>query len=112
MKKKLFKNYIYQFDKNEKKILTTFCKQALNQLQGDSKFYSEIKSFSSILDKLGSPDDTVKLTKDESKKLEMQLKENLNHIKKQMENSWFIKKWLYRSMYNQYNSLIINHFSD
>ena len=112
MKKKLFKNYSYDFDKNEKKILNTFCKQALNQLQGDSKFYSEVKSFSSILDKLNSPDETVKLTKEEAKKLEIQLKENLKHVKKTMENSWFIKKWLYRSVYNQYNSLIINHFSD
>ena len=112
MKKNLFKNYTYEFDKNEKKVLITFCKQALKQLEGDSKFYSESKSFSSILDKLNSPEETVKLTKDESKKLTIQLKENIKHVKKQMENSWFIKKWLYRSVYNQYNSLIINHFSD
>ena len=41
MKKNLFKNYSYEFDKNEKKVLVTFCKQALKQLQGDSKFYAE-----------------------------------------------------------------------
>ncbi len=43
--KKLFTNYNFEFDKNEKKLLTTFCKQTLNQVEGDDKFFGESRSF-------------------------------------------------------------------
>ncbi len=112
MKKMLFKSYTYDFDKNEKKIITTFCKQAVQQLQEENKFFSEINSFNSIMQKMKSGPEPVKLTKDEAKRLETQLKENMKHVKKEMSKSWFIKKWLYKSVYNQYNSLVVKHFSD
>ena len=41
--KKLFTNYNYEFDKNEKKILKTFVKQTLTQIENDSRFFSETK---------------------------------------------------------------------
>ena len=39
MAKKLFKSYTYTFNKNEKKIIATFCKQALKQMSADDKFF-------------------------------------------------------------------------
>ncbi len=43
--KKLFSNYNFEFDKNERKLLKTFCGQVLKQVSGDSKFFAEEKSF-------------------------------------------------------------------
>ena len=38
MKKKLFQNYSFEFDKNETKLISNFCKQAMQQMQGDDRF--------------------------------------------------------------------------
>ena len=110
--KKLFANYNFEFSKNERKLLTTFCKQVLKQTEGDNKFFAENKAFSSILSKLQNNDDVVKLTKDEKIRLVNQLKQNTEYIEKQMKKSWFIKKWLYKSLYNQYENLLENHFRE
>lgn len=110
MKKKLFTNYNFEFDKNERKLLTSFCKQALKQIGDDKQFYGEVRALSSILDKLNSDTETVKLTKDERTRLVHQLKQNIDYISRQVDKSWFIKKWLMRSLYNQYTSLFENHF--
>ena len=110
MKKKLFQNYNFEFDKNEKKLLTSFCKQSLKQLDGNNQYFAEAKAFNSILNKLESGDDVVKLTKDEKRKLSFQLKQNIDYIKKEMDKSWFIKKWFMKSLYNQYTNLFENHF--
>lgn len=112
MAKKLFKNYSYTFDKNEKKLITNFCKQAINQMMGDDRFRKDISSFKSIMDKLNSGLDEIKFTKDEKTRLVLQLKENAKAIKEKMEKSWFIKKWLFRSVYNQYNNLLVNKFEE
>ncbi len=109
---KSFKNYTYSFDKNEKKIITTFSKQVINQMQGDERFFRDIKTFESIIEKLNSGADPIKLTKEEKTKLVLQLKENVKHIGKQMKSAWFIKKWLLKSMNNQYNNLLNQHFND
>lgn len=108
--KKLFRNYNYKFDKNDIKMLKTFCKQSLKQIEGDNKFYSEVRSFTSILEKLDSGDEIIKLTKDESTKLKNQLKQNLQYLKKELLKSWFLKKILYRSMIKQYSNIIEKHF--
>lgn len=110
--KKLFKNYIYSFDKNEIKLISNFCKQAINQMQTDSRFAADVRAFNSILDKLHSGEEEVKFTKDEKTRLTMQLKENVKHIEKSMKNAWFLKKWLYKSLRTQYTSLLDNHFSN
>lgn len=112
MKRKLFKNYNYQFDKNERKLLTTFSKQVVGQMDGDERFYGEVRVFNSIIDKLNSGSEEVKLTKEEKTKLVLQMKENVKHIRKTMESSWFIKKWLYKSMLGQYNSILSTHFEE
>ena len=52
--KKLFANYNFEFDKNEKKLLTNFCKQALKQVSGDNRFFAEEKAFNSIIRKTKS----------------------------------------------------------
>jgi len=110
--KKLFTNYNFDFDKNEKKLLATFCKQTLKQTEGDSKFFAESKAFNSILVKLKSDSNSVKLTKDERIRLEHQLTENVKFLKKESGKSWFIKKFLYKSMIKQYENIINKHFKD
>lgn len=108
--KKLFTNYNFDFDKNERKLISSFCKQALRQLGDDNQHYGEIKAFNSVIEKLNTDSETVKLTKDEKIRLSNNLKQNIEYIKKQMDKSWFIKKWLMKSLYNQYSSLYQNHF--
>lgn len=110
--KKLFANYNFEFDKNEKKLLTNFCKQALKQVTGDSRFFAEEKAFNSIIDKLNQSDDVVKLTKDEKIRLTHQLKQNSEFMKKEMKKSWFLKKWLYKSLFKQYDGILERHFKD
>ena len=110
--KKLFKNYTYDFDKNEAKILSNFCKQAITQVSGNSDFYKDVKAFESIREKIAENSNEVKMTKDEKTRLVHQLKQNRNHLKTTMDKSGFIKKWFYKSMYTQYSNLIETHFTD
>lgn len=108
--KKLFTNYNFEFSKNEKKILTTFCKQTLKQVEGDNKFFAEVKTFKSLVSKLSDSADIIKLTKDERTKLKFQLEQNVKYLKDQIKKSWFIKKWMYKSMLTQYGDILENHF--
>jgi hypothetical protein len=110
--KKLFTNYNFEFDKNEKKLLATFCKQTLKQTEGDSKFFAESKAFNSILEKLNGGSDPVKLTKDERTRLEHQLSENVKFLKKDFNKAGFIKKFLYKSMIKQYDNILNKHFKN
>ncbi|MGE5430356.1 MAG: hypothetical protein ACM3QX_04735 [Syntrophomonadaceae bacterium] len=110
--KKLFKNYSYEFDKNEKRLLINFCKQAIKQMETDNRFFSDVRAYSSIIDKLNEPGENVKLTKDELTRLTLQLKENIKFLKQKMDKSWFLKKWLYKSLYQQYQNILATHFSD
>ncbi len=110
--KKLFANYNFEFDKNEKKLLTNFSKQALKQVSGDSRFFAEEKVFNSIIEKLKQNEETVKFTKDEKTRLTHQLKQNSEFMKKEMKKSWFLKKWIYKSLFKQYDSLIEKYFKD
>ncbi len=110
--KKLFANYNFEFDKNEKKLLINFCKQAIKQMSGDDKFFAEEKAFNSIIEKLKQDEGTVKLVKNEKIRLTHQLKQNSEFMKKEMKKSWFLKKWLYKSLYKQYDNLLEKHFKD
>ena len=107
--KKLFQNYNYEFTKNERKLLGSFCKQTLKQMEGENQYFAETKAFNSILKKINADENPIKFTKDEKTRLTFQMKQNVEHIKKQMSKSWFIKKWLMKSLYTQYNSLLENH---
>ena len=108
--KKLFTNYNFEFDKNERKLISTFCKQALKQLGDSNEHFGETKAFNSIIEKTNAGEETIKLTKDEKIRLSNNLKQNIEYIEKQMKKSWFLKKWLMRSLYNQYSNLYQNHF--
>ncbi len=112
MAKKLFKNYTFNFDSNEAKIITSFCKQAINQMMSDERFAKDLSAFQSIGDKINSNSSEVKLTKDEKVRLTRQMEENVKFIEKKMKNAWFVKKWFYKSMYTQYQNLLNNHFRD
>lgn len=112
MKKTLFKNYSYSFDKNERKVLTSFCKQVLKQMESDNRYFAEVKAFNSILEKLNSVEDEVKLTKDERTRFVLQLKENTKYLDDQIKKSWFLKKWLYKSLYTQYKNILSIHFEE
>ena len=83
--KKLFQNYNDEFSKNEKKLLSSFCKQSLKQMEGDRQYFAETKAFNSILNKLESDNETIKFTKDEKTRITFQLKQNVDYIKKEME---------------------------
>jgi hypothetical protein len=108
--KKLFTNYNFEFDKSEKRLISTFLKQSLKQIEGDNKFFAEAKSFNSILEKINSNEDPIKLTKDERTRLKYQIENNLKFLQKRISKAWFIKKWLYKSMLIQYDKLLENHF--
>ncbi len=110
--KKLFTNYNFEFTKNEKKILSTFCRQTLKQIEGDNKLFAEARIFNSLLSKLTGGEDVIKLTKDERTRLKHQLEENLKYLNSRIKKSWFLKKWLYRSMAVQYENILNNHFRD
>lgn len=110
--KKLFTNYNFEFDKNERRLLVNYCKQAIKQIAGDKRLYAEERAFNSIIDKLNSGTNPVKLTRDEKTRLTHQLEENLKFIKKEIEKAWFFKKWLYKSMLTQYNNVLEKHFRD
>jgi hypothetical protein len=108
--KKLFTNYNFDFTKNEKKLLRTFSNQTLKQIQGDSKLFAEERAFTSIIQKLDTGSEQVKLTKDERTRLKHQLEQNVKFIDKEMSKAWFLKKWLYKSMLAQYKNILENHF--
>lgn len=108
--KKLFTNYNFEFNKNEKKLISSFCKQALKQMGNDNQYFAETKAFNSILEKLNGDSEIVKLTKDEKIRLTHNIKQNVDYLKKQMDKSWFLKKWLMKSLYNQYVNIYDNHF--
>lgn len=110
--KPLFKNYDFSFDKNDKKIITTFCKQVVSQTTGKSDLAPMNRIFQSILDKLSSGADPIKLTKEEKFRLAEQIKSNLSHISKESTKVWFFKKWLYKSLINQYKRILSQHFED
>jgi hypothetical protein len=109
---KPFRTYIYEFDKNEKKVLISFSKQVLKQIQGDNRYFSQEKAFNSIISKLNESGESVKFTKEEYYKLSNQLKENLKYLKRKAEKGFFLIRLLYRSVYLQYKNLVENHFSE
>ncbi len=104
--KKLFQNYEFEFDKNQAKVLTSFAKQAVKQMANDDKLIREVNIFNSVIEKLNSSQDKIKLTKDEKTRLTFQLRENTKHLKKKMDSSWFLTRWFYRNMLNQYNNIL------
>lgn len=106
MKKKLFQNYEFELDKNEKKVLSNFAKQALKQFEVNDKSIREARIFSSIIAKLNSSEEKVKFTKEEKTNLTYQLNNNLTHLKKKADNAWLITKWFYRNMVNQYQNIL------
>jgi phosphotransferase system IIB component len=108
--KKLFTNYNFDFSKNDKKLLTTFCKQTLKQVEGDNRYFAEAKTFNALLTKLSGSENAIKLTKEELTKLKFQLEHNVKYLNDQIKKSWFIKKWMYRSMASQYENILETHF--
>ncbi|HZW40457.1 MAG TPA: hypothetical protein VFF33_14255 [Ignavibacteriaceae bacterium] len=108
--KKLFTNYNFDFDKNEKKILTTFVKQIFKQSSADEKYFQQSKTSASILDKLNENGETVRFTKAEREFLKLNLETTLAHYKKETSKAGFLKKWLYKSMIKQYDNILNKHF--
>jgi hypothetical protein len=108
--KKLFTNYNFEFNKNEKKLLSSFCKQALKQLGSDNENFADVKAFNSVLEKLNANTESIKLTKDEKIRLTNNIKQNIDYLNKQMKKSWFLKKWLMKSLHKQYADIYENHF--
>ncbi|MDP4115427.1 MAG: hypothetical protein Q8903_04795 [Bacteroidota bacterium] len=110
--KKLFQNYNFEFNSSEKKILGTFLKQVLKQLGDNKDYYPYTTAYKSVLEKINSGDETIRLTKDEKGKVKEQLENSLKLYKKEIKKAWFFKRWLYRSMITQYEALVENHFKN
>jgi hypothetical protein len=79
-------------------------------MEGDRQYFAQTKAFNSILNKLETDNETIKFTKDEKTRLTFQLKQNVDYIKKQMGKSWFIKKWMMKSLHKQYSDILDSHF--
>ncbi len=108
--KPLFKNYNFDFNSSEKKLLLTMVKQILKQIQGDNRYITEIRIYQSLFDKLSSSQSPIRLTKEEIKRLELQLSENAKLLKEKIKKSIFFMKWIYRPLLNQYESILNKHF--
>ena len=106
MKKKLFQNYEYVFDKNDLKVLSSFSKQAAKQMAADDRLLREVRIFNSIIQKLDEHVDKVKFTKEEKTTLTFQLSENIKHLQNKVDNAWFLTKWFYNNMLNQYKNIL------
>ncbi len=110
--KQLFKNYSYEFDKNEKKILSTFCKQILKQVAGNKQYFREEKVFTSILEKFESGEASVKFTKEEYFAFKNQFGNNLKHLKKELPKTGFFRKIFIKPLIKQYEILNNKYFED
>jgi hypothetical protein len=108
--KPLFKNYNFEFDSSEKKILLTMVKQILKQIEGDNRYITEIRIYQSLSEKLSSSQSPIRLTKEEIKRLELQLTENAKILKDKIKKSIFFMKWLYKPLLKQYESILNRHF--
>lgn len=106
MKRKLFQKYEYEFDKNERKILSSFSKQVIKQMESDDKFARELRVFHSVQGKLEESQEKIKFTKEEKTKLSLQLSENVKYLEKKVEKSWWLMKWFYKNMLNQYQGIL------
>lgn len=106
MKRKLFQNYEFEFNKNELKVLSSFAKQAVKQMEQDDKLIRDSRVFTSIVKKLESGADKIKFTKEEKTKLTYQLDENTKFLQKKVDKAWFLTKWFYKNMLNQYKSIL------
>ncbi|MGB9664258.1 MAG: hypothetical protein ACPL25_04970 [Ignavibacteria bacterium] len=109
--KQLFRNYNFNFDSSEKKILSTMVKQILRQIEGDNRYITEIRIYQSLNEKLASSQSSIKLTKEEVKRLELQLKENAKMLKEKVNKSIFFLRWLYKPLLKQYESILNRHFN-
>lgn len=108
--KPLFKNYNFDFDSSEKKLLQTMVKQILRQIEGDNRYISEMRIYQSLSEKLASSQSPIKLTKEEIKRLELQLTENSKMLKEKIRKSIFFMKWIYKPLLKQYESILNKHF--
>jgi hypothetical protein len=59
-------------------------------MSADERFYTDLRTFNSIIDKINDPTDEIKLTKDEKTKLVFRIKENVDHMKKQITKGFFL----------------------
>ncbi len=107
-----FKNYNFEFDKNETRMLTSLCKQVIKQVQSNRDYYRIEKAFTAVLEKLNSGEDIVKLTRDEYTQIALHLKENVKFFNDKIKKSWIFKKWMYKSLLLQYQTILKTHFSD
>ena len=105
--KKLFTNYNFEFDKNEKKLISSFCKQALKQMGSDNQYFAEEKAFNSIIEKLNGNAEIVKLTKDEKIRLTHQHKTECRLPEKADGQKLVSEKMVDKSLYNQYEIFMI-----
>lgn len=106
-----FKNYNFEFDKNERKILLNFAKQALKQFEQNNSA-ADTRAFNSIVEKLSAGEETIKFTKDELTRLKFNLTHNIKFIRDLSTKGFFIKRWIYKSLLTQYTNIYNANFKD
>lgn len=110
--KKGFRNYNLELDKNERRIISSFCKQTLRQISGNSKFAPIERLFEGINEKVTSGEDVIKFTKEEYVRLEESLRETIRQITKSLDKSWFLKRWISKMAMSQYQSILDKYFKE
>lgn len=109
---KPFKNYRFEFDKNEKKILTTFLNQMLKQYGGNAQAALDEKLVRSSVDKINSDEPSVTFTKNEFTVLQKNLEYNVKFMEERAAKANFFIRWFYNIMAKQYRVLFNTHFKD
>ena len=110
--KKGFRNYNFEFDKNEIRMLTSLCKQVMKQVEGKREYYAIERAFSGTLEKLSSGEDVIRLTKDEYIQISLHLRENVKFFAEKIKTSWFFMKWFYKPLMKNYQTIYETHFKD
>lgn len=109
---KPFKNYRFEFDKNEKKILTTFLNQMLKQYGGSPQAAMDEKLVRSSIDKLNSGEPSVTFTKNEYTILQKNLEYNVKFMEDRAKKAFVLIRWFYNIMAKQYRVMYNTHFKD
>lgn len=107
------RNYNLEFQKNDKKVILQFIKQALKQTEGSSdlQMIKHSKLLKSITAKMNESSE-VKFTKDEYFALKNLIVTNAQHLKKQIKSAGFIKRFFLKSLEKQYSNIVTNYFQD
>jgi hypothetical protein len=99
----------FDFDNGETKLLSTLVNESLKQVAGAGA-NPQVKQAVSLLEKISYKlqkfkGGRINFTRHEFDFMKKAISENLVSINKQMNDTWFGKRWLMKIMYKQYKSI-------